>query len=133
MAVLMTPLQAWEAARSTTVSGIRVSFSVVPVAALDLDHAQRTRPADPEALHRISVQLTERKTGRHVSEAEADVIITSGDYASGPIRLERASGGGRIYFETTISHVPRAALYQVDFRLAGSPTVTSVQFDYRHQ
>jgi hypothetical protein len=36
----MTPLQAWEAARSTTVSGIRASFSAVPVAAPDLDHAR---------------------------------------------------------------------------------------------
>jgi hypothetical protein len=30
------------------------------------------------------------------------------------------------------AHLPRKALYHVDFRLAGAPSVTSVQFDYRH-
>ena len=133
VAVFLTPLQAWEAARSTVAKGIRVSFSVLPVAAFDLDHGQRSAPADPPSgVHRIVVQLTERKSGRHVSEAELVVIVTSGDYASGPLRMVRANAGGRVYFETTVAYLPRKALYQVDFRLAGAPSVTSVQFDYRH-
>ena len=133
VAAFLAPLQAWEAARSTTAKGILVSFSVRPVAAFDLDHGQRSAPADlPSGAHRIIVQLTERKRGRHVSEAELDVIITSGDYASGPLRMVRANAGGRVYFETTVAHLPGKALYQVDFRLAGAPSVTSVQFDYRH-
>ena len=120
VALFVAPLQAWEAARSTSAKGIRVSFSVLPVAAFE------------HAPHRVVVQLTERKSGRHISEAELDVIITSGDYASGPLRMTRANAGGRVYFETTVAHLPRKALYQVDFRLAGAPEVTSVQFDYRH-
>lgn len=125
--------QAREATRSTTVRGIRVSFAVMPVGAFDAEHAPGTARADADAApHRIVVQLTERKSGRHVSDAEVDVFITSGEYASGPLRMQRAVGGGRIYFETTLPHLPRAALYQVDFRLAGSTAVSSVHFDYRH-
>lgn len=121
VAGLLTPLQAWEAARIASAKGIRVAFAVLPVAAFE------------HAPHRVVVQLTERKSGRHVSEAELDVIITAGDYASGPLRMTRANAGGRVYFETTVAHLPRKALYQVDFRLAGAPAVTSVQFDYRHR
>ncbi len=123
---------AWQAARSTLADGMRISFSVMPAFAFDPDHQRRGRRSGFDQPHRVAIQLGDAKTGGHISEAEVDLIITSADYASGPLPLRRATGGGRIYFETALPSVPPKALYQVDVRLPGSPRVTSVHFDYRH-
>lgn len=131
-AALLSPAHAWETARSATADGIRISFSIMPASAFDPDHTPRRAEKDRKAPHRIAVQLTDPKTGRHISEAEVDVIITSPDYASGPITMQRTSGAGRIFFETLVPSVPPRALYQVDVRPAGSARMTSVHFDYRH-
>ena len=130
--VLAASAGAWETARSTIADGLRISFSVMPAFAFDPDHRERTRGSGLEQPHLVAVQLTEPKTALHISEAEVDLIVTGEDYASGPLAMRRTSGGGRIYFEAVLPRLPRKALYQVDVRLSGSPSVTSVHFDYRH-
>ena len=132
ISVFVPSLHAWEAASTTTVGDMRVSFSAASVLPVP-EHGRRSTPAEDEAApHRIAVRLAERETGRPISEAQVDVIITSGDYASGPLPMRRTSSRGRVYFEIVGPHLPRAALYQVDVRLAASPAATSVHFDYRH-
>ena len=131
-AVVLAPARAWETVRSVVADGMRISFSVMPAFAFDPEHSGRPVGKDFDAPHRVAVQVVEAKTGRHVSEASVELIITSEDYASGPIAMRRTSGAGRIFFEASLPRLPARALYQVDVRPAGSPRVTSVHFDYRH-
>lgn len=130
--VFLGPTHAWESARSAVADGTRIAFSVMPAFAFDPEHSQRGAGKDLDSPHRIAVQLSEAKTGRHISDAAVDLIVTSEDYASGPIAMRRTSGGGRVFFEASLPRLPARALYQVDVRPAGSPRVTSVHFDYRH-
>lgn len=117
------------------VSGIKVSFSVIPVERSDFeDPSGHGGVPRWKGSHRIVIELSDGKTGQPIVDADVLANIAERGFAGEEKRLEPTKLAGKLSYATYVDFPERRAMYRilVHIRKPGSARTSEAEFEYRH-